>query len=449
MTTAINATNPTSSDTLVTSPPPLLHLSAVFAALHPERVAALLERTPTRSSAQFLDTLETPTAAEVSRRLTSGAAAVSLQKMDPERAAALIEKSEPNRSAALLSRWEARARAACLERLTPGLAQEIRELMSYPPNTAGAMMNPRVTTFRSDTDVNGVTRRLRAIRKHRAQDIFLVEDGNRLVGCVAIQDVILAPPQTELRSLASSPVAQVSALSPRDEVLETLQKSGARTLPVVDFEGRVIGVLRQDEILATMAQAATADLLSMVGAGKDERALSSPFFAVRKRLPWLQINLLTAFLAAAVVGLFESTIAQFTALAILLPVVAGQSGNTGAQALAVTMRGLALREIRLRHWWRVASKETIAGMLNGVAVAITTSAAVYVWSRSFGLVMVIFLSMILSMTAAGMAGAIIPIVLVRLRQDPAQSSSIILTTVTDVVGFLSFLGIATLLASRL
>jgi magnesium transporter len=149
------------------------------------------------------------------------------------------------------------------------------------------------------------------------------------------------------------------------------------------------------------------------------------------------------------VGLFEDTIARFTALAVLLPVVAGQSGNTGAQALAVTMRGLALREVRARHWWRVAAKETSAAAMNGLAIALTSCLGVWCWSGSRGLVLVIGLSMLLSMTLAGLSGALIPMALTAARQDPAQASSILLTTVTDVVGFLSFLGIATALASLL
>jgi magnesium transporter len=187
----------------------------------------------------------------------------------------------------------------------------------------------------------------------------------------------------------------------------------------------------------------------MVGASKEERALSPVGFAVRRRLPWLQINLATAFLASAVVGLFEQTIAQFTALAVLLPVVAGQSGNTGAQALAVTLRGLALREIRLRHWVRVAGKELGAGALNGVAVALVTALGVYVWSGSNGLALVIGTAMVGSMVIASVAGASVPMVLTALRQDPAQASSVILTTVTDCMGFLSFLGLATVLKGLL
>jgi magnesium transporter len=241
----------------------------------------------------------------------------------------------------------------------------------------------------------------------------------------------------------------VQAVASVDEVVETFETHRVGSLPVVDFDGRVLGVLRQRELVQAAKEQATAGAVTMVGASDQERALSSPLFAVRKRLPWLQVNLVTAFLAAAVVGLFEDTIARVTALAVLLPVVAGQSGNTGAQALAVTMRGLALREVRTRQWLRVVVKEALAGAGNGIAVALTTAAAVYVWSRSPGLAVVIGTSMVLSMTLAGLSGAAIPMLLTALRQDPAQSSSIILTTVTDVVGFFSFLGIATLLSSML
>lgn len=217
----------------------------------------------------------------------------------------------------------------------------------------------------------------------------------------------------------------------------------------MDFEGRLVGVLAYDVLIDAARDDATVDMQAMVGAGREERALSPVGYAVRKRLPWLQVNLLTAFLAASVVGLFESTIGAYTALAVLLPVVAGQSGNTGAQALAVTMRGLALREIRARQWLRICLKESGVALVNGVAVAATASLAVFLWSRSVGLALVIGSSMVLSMVAAGFSGAATPMALTALGQDPAQSSSIILTTVTDVVGFSSFLGIATLLSGML
>jgi magnesium transporter len=276
-----------------------------------------------------------------------------------------------------------------------------------------------------------------------------VDDEGRLSGSVAVQELALAAPNQRLEELTHGAPASVQAMASRDEMVELLTQLGVPTLPVVDVEGRLVGVIRHGALITAAQEEATADIQTMVGASKEERALSKVSFAVRKRLPWLEINLVTAFLAASVVGVFEGIVARFTALAVLLPVVAGQSGNTGAQALAVTMRGLALREIRPRHWLRISLKEVGIAFLNGVAVALTTSLAVYIWSRSLGLALVIGLSMVISMVAAGLAGAAIPMILISLGQDPAQSSSIILTTVTDVVGFFSFLGIATLLAGML
>jgi magnesium transporter len=266
---------------------------------------------------------------------------------------------------------------------------------------------------------------------------------------VEIQDLAVTDDAQPLREIVRPLLAAVKALDPQEDVVALLEHRPITELPVVNVDGRFVGVIRHAALLTAVEQESSIDIQTMVGASREERALSRPLFAVKKRLPWLQVNLLTAFLAAAVVGMFESTIAQFTALAVLLPVVAGQSGNAGAQALAVTMRGLVLREIGLRHWPRVVAKEASAGLVNGLAVAATTGLGVYLWSGSQGLVMVIASAMVIAMVIAGIAGAIVPIALQRFGMDPAQSSSIVLTTVTDVAGFFSFLGIATLLSSRL
>jgi magnesium transporter len=279
--------------------------------------------------------------------------------------------------------------------------------------------------------------------------LFVVDADNHLQGQVDIQDIATAGATTRLEEIQRPVRAVVTAIAPREEVVDILERYRLTDLPVVDAEERLIGVVRYRNLVAAAEDEATVAMQTMVGVSKDERALSRVSFAVRKRLPWLHINLATAFLAAAVVGLFENTIAQYTALAILLPVVAGQSGNTGAQALAVTMRGLALREIRARQWPRVVFKEMSAGFWNGVAIAATTSLGVWIWSDSVGLAGVIGVSMILSMVIAGIFGAAIPLVLTAIGQDPAQSSSIVLTTITDVAGFFSFLGIATLFSAFL
>jgi magnesium transporter len=276
-----------------------------------------------------------------------------------------------------------------------------------------------------------------------------VDNEGHLTGRVEIQDLAVAEHARPLREIVLPVLAVVYALDPQEDVVSILERQPITELPVINVDGRFVGIIRHAALLATLEEETSIDIQTMVGASRDERALSSSIFAVRKRLPWLQINLLTAFLAAAVVGLFEGTIAKFTALAVLLPVVAGQSGNAGAQALAVTMRGLVLREISLRHWPRVVAKEAGVGLINGLAVAATTAIGVYAWSGSLGLVSVISSAMVIAMVIAGIAGALVPIALSRFGMDPAQSSSIVLTTVTDVAGFFSFLGIATLLADTL
>jgi len=415
----------------------------------PDEAARIIESENAGEAAALLGPEPVEVAVAIMRRLTPDAAARTLTAFPSERSGALLSALNPNRAASILARLDAEGRERCLQAVDESLARELRELLEYPPETAGALMDPRATTFRPDATIRDVVRTLRRLRDRRVQDVFLVDGEGRLVGSVPLENIIAADATARLESLAGGAPIAVQGLASREEILQTFEGHRVASLPVVDLDGALLGVLRQRELIQAAQNQATASAVTMVGASDQERALSSPWFAVRKRLPWLQINLVTAFLAAAVVGLFEDTIAQVTALAVLLPVVAGQSGNTGAQALAVTMRGLALREVRVRQWFPVVVKEVAAGAGNGVAVALTTGAAVYVWSRSLGLAGVISVSMVISMTLAGLSGASIPMLLTALRQDPAQSSSIILTTVTDVVGFFSFLGIATLMMTFL
>jgi magnesium transporter len=278
---------------------------------------------------------------------------------------------------------------------------------------------------------------------------MVVDRDGRLLGTLATVKVLLADADDRLSALDPRQTAAIQAFAPREDVAELIQHQRLAAIPVVDLDERPVGILSQRALASVAQQEVAADLQTMVGASRDERALSNVSFAVRKRLPWLHVNLVTAFLAAAVVGLFEDTIAAFTALAVLMPVVAGQSGNTGAQALAVTMRGLTLREIGLGQSLRVMLKEAGVGLANGIAIAITAMAGVYVWSGSVGLSLVIGLAMVGSMTIAGIAGASVPMALRAAGQDPAQSSSIVLTTVTDITGFFTFLGLATVFAQWL
>jgi magnesium transporter len=416
---------------------------------YPFEAARMLEAMPTASAAALLATQPPHAALPAWQALAPDVALQVLRASPLPLIQHLLAEAEPVASVGVLAQLDPPDREAWLDGLHPEVSKELRTMLAYGDDCAGRMMDPRISPLRLGMTVGQALERLRQIKRTGLRELFVIDDPGRLVGRVEVQDLALADRAVPLADIMRGVVAAVGDLDPREEVVETLQQHPITALPVVNTNGYFVGVIRQAELMAAVEEERSLDIQTMVGASPEERALSSPLFAVRKRLPWLQINLLTAFLAASVVGLFEGVISQFTALAVLLPVVAGQSGNAGAQALAVTMRGLVLREISLRHWMPVLVKEALTGLLNGLAVAATTGVGVYLWSRSLPLAGVIVVAMVISMLAAGVAGALVPMLLRRFGQDPATASSIILTTVTDVVGFFSFLGIAALSAPLL
>ncbi len=415
-----------------------------YVQLFPEEAAREVERLQVDEALDIVVQLEVTAAANLLEALLPEFASKVLDALPIDTVAKLVLRMDPVRAAMALLRLSSEKQQQVLQSLPPMVTEEMRELMVYPADSAGGLMDPRVMSFRKTTLAGEALDAIRASRQTKVYDVYLVDEQGILTGCAALQDIALANPKTPLGELARKVPGSVPAVEPAAEVVLLFEEKKLSSVPIVDFEGKLLGVVRYDVLLSAAQEEAVEDLQSMVGVSPDERALSSPFFAVKKRLPWLQINLGTAFLAAAVVGLFEETIAQVTALAVLLPVVAGQSGNTGAQALAVAIRGLTLKEIRISQWMLLVRKEMIAGFINGIAVGIVTGLGVWVWSKSFGLVAVITSAMVMSMTIASVSGALVPLILKACKQDPAQSSSIILTTVTDVMGFFSFLGLAKL-----
>jgi len=372
-----------------------------------------------------------------------------LQQIPETQAKKILQRGNPVHLARVLVRVTEEERQHWLTLVDSSRQRELNTLVQYPEESAGSLMDPRFMLLYETLTVREALHRIRKFKPRFTRQLYIVDQDGRLQRMVEIHKLAMAEGSEALASLAQAVPAMVEATATRDEVVSQLEQKHITDLPVVDISGRLVGIIRYDALMDAVREESSVDILTMVGASREERALSNVGFVVRKRLPWLSINLLTAFLAASVVGLFENTIAQFTALAVLLPVVAGQSGNTGAQALAVTMRGLALREIGTSQWLRVVKKEVGAAFINGISIALLTALGVLVWSSSLGLSLVISVSMVIAMTAAAFSGVIIPVTLSSLGQDPAQSSSIILTTVTDIVGFFAFLGIATMLSSIL
>ena len=415
----------------------------------PQEAARHLENLSAQEIGELLSDYPPHAAVRPWQRLTPDVARAVLDHVDAQLAAYLLAESSPVMGAAVLAQCGEADRSRFLASVEARVAQELRELLAYPDGSAGRIMDPVIHPIRAEASIAAAHERLRTTRQRGLRELFVVDDEGRLTGRVEIQDLAVTDGAKPLAEIVRPVRAVAQDLDPREEVVTTLQRQPITELPVINAQGRFVGVIRQAALVSAIEQETSLDMQTMVGASRDERALSTSLFAVRKRLPWLQLNLLTAFLAATVVGLFESTIAQFTALAVLMPVVAGQSGNAGAQALAVTMRGIVLREITVRQWPRLIWKEAGAGFINGIAIAATTALGVWIWSRQIGLVAIIASAMVISMSVACVAGAMVPLIMRRLGQDPATASSIFLTTVTDVTGFLSFLGIATLLSDML
>jgi magnesium transporter len=415
----------------------------------PGEAADVLERLSIEAATAAVLALPVAVSRPVWERLSPEVAALMMNAAPVAYRVQLLSSMDVTRVASLLAHLGASTRGEWLSALAPSVQVNLRQVLSYPEDTAGRLMNPQFTHISRDCTVHEALSRLRRFGEAGTRTVYLVDVEGRLDSCAELQDLALAEPQHPISKYARPVKAVVEAVADSEEILKLIEQHRTDSVAVVDVNRKLIGIVRQDAIIDAAREDAADDLLSMVGASPDERVLSSPFTAVVKRLPWLQINLVTAFLAAAVVGMFEPIIAKFTALAVLLPVVAGQSGNTGAQAMAVTMRGLSLHEVNLNHWPRILFKEFWTGGCNGIAVALTTAAGVYLWSQSVGLVLIVAISMIASMIIAGIAGAGVPLLLTRLGQDPATASSIILTTITDVMGFFSFLGIAALLSGLL
>jgi magnesium transporter len=428
---------------------PVDALIRAFVELHPEDAARAVESLPPADAARVIKNMPTRTATGLLERLQPHLAAHLLEQTTDERCRDLLTETDAHTASAILHHLDEVRREQVLGGLPEDTARSLRELAEYPAETAGGMMESKVVALSIDLTVQLAIAAIRKAPREALYYLYVTHRDGRLAGVLSMRDLLLASPRDPIEPLVRQSVLSVPPTMVREEVVDLMSEHGFLALPVVDPAGKLLGVVKYDEALQAATLEAFEDLQKIVGAGGDERALSPIATVVARRLPWLFVNLVTAFMAAAVVGVFEGIIAQVSALAVLLPVVSGQGGNSGSQSLAIVIRGLALREIVPGTAGRVLRKELFAAAINGTAVAVVTAAAVYLWSASVGLAMVIGLAMVVNMTAASVSGTIIPLMLRRLGRDPAQSAAIFLTTVTDIVGFASFLGFARVFMSWL
>lgn len=343
-------------------------------------------------------------------------------------------------------------RAAAAEPIeTPAPGPKIKRPRAKAATT-GDLMSPPVGVFRADMTVAETVEQLREMTRAATITYCYVTDAaGRLEGYVVMRDMLLASPETRLEDIMSREVFTFPDTLPLSDALKAALTRHYPVYPVVDDQGVLKGLIRGDALFADQAIQISAQAGSMVGVEKEER-FGTPFArSLKLRHPWLQINLLTAFLAAAVVGLFEDTIDRLVVLAVFLPVMAGQTGNTGLQALAVALRGITLGELRTGLVGQLMVKETMLGFLNGLLVGITAGLGMLLYASMKGeaepwmLGFTVMVAMVGSCTIAGFAGALIPIALKRFGADPATASGIFLTTASDIASMGMFLAIATLL----
>lgn len=430
---------------------PLVAVAVRFCSQDPAAGALALEGVPEERALEVLESLSPHQLMKLLPHLAPGFLSAIVGALPSERVAPVLSRGGPEVCAAVLLSLPEHRREEFLRPLTEELREEIREFLTFPEGSAGRAMKTDHSAFKTDFTVGEAVARLRARAKtNRApSNIFVVTDDNRLVGVISMRDLLIADEETTLEDLMTTEVLSAGPFDDATTALQTLSGRGFTSLPIVDAQGHLLGVVRATNLLAGAQQAASQDLQKLFGVGREERAFSPLSLCLKKRLPWLHINLATAFLAASVVALFEDVIARITILAVYLPVVAGQGGNAGAQSLAVVMRGLVMREIPDDQVKRLLVKEGLIGLANGVVVGLVTALIAWAWNGNPYLGLVIGLAMIVNLTAAGLAGALIPIAMKRIGLDPAQSSSIVLTTVTDVVGFFAFLGFAVLMQDQL
>ncbi|NND97208.1 MAG: magnesium transporter [Pirellulaceae bacterium] len=431
---------------------PLETLLRTFIELHPEDAARAFESLDLDERQRLFKTLPVRVAVPLLARLGAHVAAPLIASMDAKDGAELLQELSPRVASSIVHHFDDSDRERLLGELADNVSRPLRELAKYPGHTAGAIMEPRVASLSSDFTVQQATSAIRKAPREALHYLYVTKRDGTLVGVINMRDLLLAAPRDPIEPLVRHDVVSVPDTMESQEVVQLMRERRFLALPVVDYEGRLVGVVKHAEALQKGQDAAFESLQKIVGAGADERALSPVSMVVRSRLPWLYVNLVTAFMAAAVIGMFEGVIVKVAALAVLLPVVAGQGGNTGSQSLAVVMRGLALREIVPGMEKRLVKKELLGGVFNGIAVAIVTAIAVFGWriaagdtmQAGFGLSLVIAMAMVVNMAAAAMAGALIPLILQAVGRDPAQSAAIFLTTVTDIVGFAAFLGFASM-----
>jgi len=388
---------------------------------------------------------------EIKARSASGAAE-KLKEASGEEIAGALARLNPGFTQDVLAALPDEARERALAAASADIARQWQRNALYGGDAIGRMMDPVVAVFRPERRVDDTIETLREMVKISfITYIYVTDPHEKLLGIVTMRDLLFSDKHQTLGEVMLKDVFALQATAPLKEAMRLVLDRHYPAYPVIDIGGRLLGLVRGQTMFEAQAIEISLQAGSMVGLEKEERIATHWLRSLKLRHPWLQFNLITAFLAAAVVGLFQDTIDRLVILALFLPVLAGQSGNTGCQALAVTLRGMTLGEMKPGAARPLVSKETWLGMANGAGVGLMAAVGMYITAvgqhqeRPFMLAFVVFAAMVFSCIASGLSGALVPLTLKRMGFDPATASSIFLTTATDCVSMGTLLLLATIL----
>ena len=413
---------------------------------HPADLAQLFSDLPEKdrlSAFSLLVERNSRLAMEALSELGPEAGAALLAGKTPDEIVKLAQELPSDDAAAIIDHLPEELSAAVLELIQKRPAGgEVGELLEYADKTAGRIMNPKVFALSEDVSAAEAITALQGSRDVEMVFYLYVIDARRhLVGVVSLRRLLLVPPATPLKRIMTTDLISVRADMDQEEVARQVASYNLLAIPVVDEENKLVGVITVDDVIDVIKDEATEDVYRLAGVAGDDRVFTPAIESLRKRLPWLVINLGTAFLAASVVGIFESTIGVVTALAVFMPVVAGMGGNAATQTLTVIVRGIALGELTWSNSRKALFKESAVGLGNGIACGLIGAIVVWLFKGDPVLGGILALAMIINMFIAATAGTVIPLSLRALKVDPALGSAVFITTLTDVFGFLSFLGL--------
>ena len=329
--------------------------------------------------------------------------------------------------------------------------EEVKALLSYDPESAGGIMATEFISIKETDTVNETINYLRTMAPDSETPyyIYVVDDLDVLKGVVPLRQIIVSTPDTLIKDIMIENIISAPVDMDQEEVSHIFEKYGFMAIPVVDHNGEILGIITVDDVMEIMKEEYTEDMFRLAGLDEEEKVAGTVIGAIKSRLPWLLVNLVTATLAAKTVSLFENTIAQIVALATFMPMVAGMGGNAGSQTLTLIIRGIAIGEISYENQADILKKEIAIGIINGLCLGLVVGVLGYFWVGSLAFGFVIGTAMLLNLIVATISGYLVPILLKKVGIDPALASAVFVTTVTDVLGFFFFLGLATIMLQYL